>query len=587
MDYKLDYEIQKILKNAEKEMMDLRHPYVGSEHLLLSLLKKDNINSITKKYGLTYDKFKNKLKEIVGMASKKSEVVLYTPLLRMIINDSINNDNITDIDLFKTILNSEEGIALRILEIMEINIDDMYLEFENKEIDITEFGSYIDCNNTLIGRDNEINNIIEILLRKNKNNPILIGEAGVGKSAIVYELARRIKNGDVPDKLINSKIINIDMAGLLSNTKYRGEFETKLNNLINKVSNSNIILFIDEIHTIVKSGGGEGCIDASNILKPYLANGSIKLIGATTINEYDTYISCDKALSRRFTTVNICEPNEEETLNILKGIKSDYEKFHNVKINNELLKEIVSLSNKYILNNHNPDKSIEVLDCVLSRVSLNNNREYDGILKIKNSVNINDIKSVIEDLTGIKLLSNNDYKRLVNKLNIINQDTSLLKKYLKNKFNKDGVLGILIKGENHTGKSSTAKIIANELKYNLIDLDMMEYSSSTSINRIIGADAGYIGYDDKCLLDKIKYHPYSLLLIRNIECASPNIINLFKTILNKGYIKDRKNNIVDFSNSLLIFTSTNINNDIGYSKSNSKEFIDNVVYYSKICYNSY
>lgn len=586
--------IRKVLEYAEEEMLNLNHPYVGTEHLLLALLKCEKTKKILKKYNLTYDLFKNELINIVGMSHIKSEYILYTPLLKLVLNKTLEekDNNIDEVTLLKELISSDDGIAIRIMLELNIDLDSLYNDLMNNHSYLDEIGVNMleECpEEILIGREKELNTIMEILMRKNKNNPVLVGEAGIGKSAIVYELARRIKEKRVPVPLQNSIIYMLDMASMLSNTKYRGEFETKMNNLIKEVEKrENIILFIDEIHTIVKTGGSEGSCDAANILKPYLATNKIKLIGATTTNEFDEYISKDAALSRRFAKIFVHEPTQEETLNILEGVKKSYEDYHLIKINDNILKRIVDYSTKYITNNQNPDKSLEVLDCLLSRINLQNyqgnqaykyneflkNKDYKNALKVKLATNNKeiteqDIISIIEDLTNIKILSKTDYDNLCHVLDskVYGQDLTKLKAIIKDKFINNKICSFEIRGEAGTGKSYTAKLIASTLNYNLIELDMKEYSSSTAINRLIGTDPGYVGYDEKSVLDKVKYNPYSLILLKNIEYAHPNIVNLFNSIAEKGYLIDKKNNKIDFNLTLIIKTSAIKQSKIGYQES--------------------
>ncbi len=585
-------EVGKILKDAEREMLDLKHPYVGTEHLLLSLLKKTKVQRICNKYDLTYENFKRELINIVGKSSKKSDVILYTPLLRIVLEDFKGNTNMSsEIGLLSSLLSNDDGIALRILMLMGIDIESLYNELsKNKNKILSSIGVNLNevSKDPLIGRDKELSFIEEILLRKIKNNPLLIGEAGVGKSAIVYELARRIKNEEVPDALLDYKIISVDMSSLLSNTKYRGEFETKINNIINEIKgNGNIILFIDEIHTIIKSGGGESSVDAANILKPYLASDEIKIIGATTISEYEHSIAKDKALSRRFMCVNIDEPTLEETKNILMGVKGSYEKHHGIKINDENITDIIEYSNKYILNNHNPDKALDVLDYVCSRVSMRINsrenefacneflraKDYKNALRVKkelkmsnNMITHEDIISVIESICNIKILDENNYNLLCNNLDnkVYGQDLSKLKSLFKRKIKENRLLSMTFNGVEGVGKRYTAKIIADTLKYNYLELDMHEFMNSTSINRIVGSDPGYVGYDDDKILDKIKYHPYTLLFLDNYQDASTNIKNLFSSIIKKGFIRANNGDFINFNNAIIIMSTDIKKNNIGY-----------------------
>ena len=602
MNNNFSYEVKKILKNAEKECMSLNHPYVGTEHLLLSLLKCASVSEITKKYNLTYEILKNELINVVGKASKKSEVILYTPLLRQVIDDATREKKISEKEILGILLTSDDGIALRLLLGLDIDIDGLYKELTSDDYyELNEIGEKLVGTNKLIGRDKEINSIIEILLRKNKNNPILIGEAGVGKSAIVEELARRIDASLVPEKLRGKKIISVDMASMLSNTKYRGEFETRLNNIIKEIKKSkNIILFIDEIHTIVKTGGGEGSIDAANILKPYLANDKIKIIGATTTMEYEKFIAPDKALSRRFQSVMVSEPTESETIQILLGVKTSYEAYHNVKISDDNIKNIVHLANKYMYINHNPDKSLDLLDTVLSRVNINCSNEFlssqeDLYLKNKDyknayltkkktmkkvSVNLSDIETTVESMTGIKIITLDEALK-------INHDIKErfgfceLEEVLKDISEARRTSTFTLLGENKENKKELVDFLVARLKYNYLELDMKDFISDTSINRIIGSDPGYIGYNDTNIISKIKYKPYTLIYLKNIEAASPKVISLFKSIIDKSYIYDNKGDKVVFNSSLLIFDKKKKEVCVGYNK-NDESLLDNELDTDKI-----
>lgn len=595
MNNNFSYEVKKILKNAEKECMSLNHPYVGTEHLLLSLLKCASVSEITKKYNLTYEILKNELINVVGKASKKSEVILYTPLLRQVIDDATREKKISEKEILGILLTSDDGIALRLLLGLDIDIDSLYKELTSDDFcELNEIGEKLVGTNKLIGRDKEINSIIEILLRKNKNNPILIGEAGVGKSAIVEELARRIDASLVPEKLRGKKIISVDMASMLSNTKYRGEFETRLNNIIKEIKKSkNIILFIDEIHTIVKTGGGEGSIDAANILKPYLANDKIKIIGATTTMEYEKFIAPDKALSRRFQSVMVSEPTESETIQILLGVKNSYEAYHNVKISDDNIKNIVHLANKYMYINHNPDKSLDLLDTVLSRVNINCSNEFlssqeDLYLKNKDyknayltkkktmkkvSVNLSDIETTVESMTGIKIVTLDEAMKINHEIKE-RFGFSELEEVLKNISEARRASTFTLLGENKENKKELVDFLVARLKYNYLELDMKDFISDTSINRIIGSDPGYIGYNDTNIISKIKYKPYTLIYLKNIEAASPKVISLFKSIIDKSYIYDNKGDKVVFNSSLLIFDKKKKEVCVGYNK-NDESLLDN------------
>ena len=412
---------RKVLVNAKKEMYDLKHPYVSSEHLLLAILKDDNeISKKLKGYDLDYNRFKGEVIKIIGKGSKASEWFLYTPLLKRIIENASydakeNNNGIVTVNhLFASLLDEGEGVAIRILIGMDIDIDELYNEFADKSINqkahkkllIEDLGVDLNkkaldgCLDPVTGRGEEIKRVLEILCRRRKNNPLLIGEAGVGKTAIVEELANMIVSGEVPLALRDKRIISLDMASSVAGTKYRGEFEERMNKILKEIEeNDDIILFIDEIHTLVGAGGAEGAIDASNIFKPALARGKIRCIGATTIDEYKKYIEKDSALERRFQTVVIKAPDKDTVKNILMNLKEIYESYHRVIISEEIIDLIINLSSKYIYNRNEPDRSIDVLDEVSAKVSLKEsknlkeysfyNKKLKEIIKLKKEAILN------------------------------------------------------------------------------------------------------------------------------------------------------------------------------------------------------
>ena len=381
-----------IINFAKNEMISLKHPYIGSEHLFLAILKNDdNISNKLIEYGVTYENFRDELIKIVGVGTKQSNCFLYTPLLKRIIETAVydsreNNNGIVTVDhLFSSLLEEGDGVAIRILIGMNVDIDDLYKNFtykiikknKNKKLLLDEFG--IDLTkkalngeiDPVIGREEEIKNTIEILCRRKKNNPVLIGEAGVGKTAIVEELSRRISLGEVPNLLRNKRIISLDMSNMVAGTKYRGEFEERVNRILKEIEeNENIILFIDEIHTIVGAGGAEGAIDASNIFKPALARNKMRCIGATTTAEYKKTIATDKALDRRFQKVEIKTPDKNTLKKILYELKDTYSDYHSSVITNDIIDYIVESSEKYIKNRYEPDRSIDILDEVCAHVSL-------------------------------------------------------------------------------------------------------------------------------------------------------------------------------------------------------------------------
>lgn len=632
-------EVSKIFKGAEKLMMELNHSYVGTEHLLLSMLKNnEEIKDLLNRYCLTYDDFLDELQLLVKEETSKKSTCIYTPLLKRVIKNAFDIskcNTIKPIDLLVSLLEEGEGIAIRIMVGIGIDIDKLYdeikikskknnpkLEIYNIGKDLTEYTT----DDLLIGREKEINLIIETLLRKNKNNPLLIGDAGVGKSAIVEELARRIKDGNVPNKLKNKKIVSIEMSSLVAGTKYRGEFEEKLNKVIKEVENNpEIILFIDEIHTLSNAGGAEGAINASDILKPYLARGKVKLIGATTINEYNKFIAKDKALSRRFEIIKVNEPNIEETIEILSKIRPSFEHHYNIKISEDNIKEIVSLTNKYILDRFNPDKSLDFLDSICAMKEVESSKEKDisllknklaNIIKKKeNMVKKNNFEEALnlrkieieinekiskEENTPNKITNTDIKEVLLRKVNIpsIKNDWNSLNNYLKNqiigqneaineiintlKFKEDDMpVSILLTGSTGVGKTKTVKEIATYLKLPLIRLDLSEYNEPISINRLIGSSAGYIGYDDENIFDKVRMHPNAIILLDELEKAHPSVINLFLQILDEGFVTNAKGEKIDFKNTYIFMTSNAcidikigfLKNKANYQNSFSKEFL--------------
>ena len=579
---KFSEEAQRVLVDAQKEMSELKHPYIGSEHLLLAILKnnQDLVNKF-KKYKITYKSFKEELINLVGIGDNTPDLLLYSTTLKTILENVIiesreTGDEISVNELLLSLLNEGEGKAIRILLSLGVDINKLYSDIsekrkikqkKSKKLIVEELGVDLTKrakNNELdpvIGRDIELNRVIEILSRRTKNNPLLIGEAGVGKTAIAEELARRIVSGNVPMPLKNKRIISVDMACTVAGTKYRGEFEERIKKMVKELEdNDDVIIFIDEIHTLVGAGGAEGAIDASNILKPALARGKLKLIGATTISEYKKFIEKDNALDRRFQKVFVEEPDKSNLKNILMNLKSIYEAYHGVKIEEKLIDKIIELSDRYIYDRCEPDKSIDILDEVCTKVSLKEAKEEKEIIKLSDclakiqkeknkciinqnydkayslkedeeelqskinklkldymrkekvkKVKLKDIVEVVSSKTKIPINEiSKDYITSINEIektlkeNIIGQDEAINKLIDISKKIKLGIkdknksYSVLFCGSTGTGKTYLSKLFAENLvgKNNVIKLDMSEYSESISINKIIGSPAGYVGYDD-------------------------------------------------------------------------------------------
>ena len=641
-------EVRKVLILAKQEMLLLKHPYVGSEHLVLAILKgKNNVSKKLKSYNITYDIFKNKLIETVGMGSKESNWFLYTPLLKRTIEnaiiDSKENDEgeVTLEHLFSSLLEEGEGVAIRLFLSLNVDIETLYQEFnykivnkhkKNKKLLLEELGTDLTkkaLNNELdpvIGRDSEIKRVLEVLSRRTKNNPLLIGEAGVGKTAIVEELSRLIALGEVPLNLRNKRIISLDMATAVAGTKYRGEFEERVRKILKEIEeNDDIILFIDEIHTLVGAGGAEGAIDASNIFKPALARNKIRCIGATTTLEYKKFIESDKALERRFQKVIVDIPNNEVVKKILLKLKPIYESYHKVSLNNNLIDKIIELSEKYIYDRNQPDKSIDILDEVCAKANLKENKKLTDynmlnhklqeVIKLKNDsitkndfdkashykteefklmdkinnleltlyenntkkVTINDIASVISNKTKIPVYEIlNESDKVISKIEkdlndkIIGQDKAIkelvnIARKIKLGFKDDNkCYSFVFAGPSGVGKTELAKQFGNNLAgKNVIKLDMSEYNDLASVNKLIGSPPGYVGYSDNLnVFEEIRNKPFSVLILDEIEKAHQSVINLLFQILDDGTIKDAKGNEINFKNVVIIMTSNIGFNDI-------------------------
>jgi len=583
-----DMDAKSIIDNSLLIATCYEHYYVGTEHLLYSVLKNKN----------------KELKDFFG-------------------KNNINYNEISKslIGVFKSVSN--------FLETSDIDIQDYYRRETNTidyfSLDLTdpEVQENID---PVINRDKEIERLIYILSRRYKNNPILLGEAGVGKTAIVEGLAKKIMKGDVPDVLFGTRILSLDINSMIAGASFRGEFENRLKDIIDEAVDSSVILFIDEIHSIVGSGSNSGSQDTANILKPALSKGDVRFIGATTYDEYRQFIEKDSALERRFQPVFINEPSEKETLDLVKNLKTYYESFHNVKISDEALKASVDLSARYINNKNFPDKALDLLDEASSRVRVKNskksiNREiatlykkldnlrderaflidkedFNSVLSIKyeedslkskidslinsskskkvlGEVKVEDIAEIVSSISGVPIENillmdfGSRIKLLEKELksNIIGQDKVLddvilgIKRGIVGINNKNKPLSsFLFVGPSGSGKTETAKILAGSFfgkDSNFIRFDMGEYSEAIGITSLIGAPAGYVGFrEGGKLTDSVKRNPYSVVLFDEIEKAHPKILNLLLQVLDDGYIIDSLGKKISFKNNIIIMTSS-------------------------------
>lgn len=637
-------EAQNVLNGAKEEMMGLKHPYIGTEHLILSILRLDNeIRERLFSYNLSYEGYRKVVMDMVPMGSVEADNFIYTPLLRRVIESSCymaRENGLGDIsvrNLFASMLDIGEGTGIRGLVNMGININDLYTEFHSlsrgkskKKLMVMEFGV---CLNDMardgkldpvIGRDKEVTRVMEILCRRSKNNPVLVGEAGVGKSAIVEEVARRIEFEMVPDRLLGKRIISISMANLVAGTKYRGEFEDRMRKLIKEVEEEDdIVLFIDEVHTLVGAGGAEGAIDASNILKPALARGKFVCIGATTVGEYKKSIRADSALDRRFQIVSVKEPSMNDARGIIGGLRDIYEVYHNVVLSDEVLDDIVEYADRYIVGRFFPDKAIDVMDEVCAMVSTRGDEKRKCIRELRGRINLvrrdkncsilgnrleeaykmlreekrllgevdamsfagkrgrnvverGDVIDVVERISGVSIYMDRDrgsecmqgFREVIGE-SFVGSDrvkralSGIVWKWFYGLGKRRGVY--LFAGPTGVGKTMAGKLLGKMLGSgdgdNVIRIDMSEFSDSSSVSKVIGSNPGYVGYEDMgSVVERIRNMPSGVILLDEVDKAHSSVMGLFYQIMDEGFIRDNRGNLVNINN--LIVMTTNV----GYEK---------------------
>ncbi|MBE6860231.1 MAG: ATP-dependent Clp protease ATP-binding subunit [Ruminococcus sp.] len=611
---------------------EMGHTYVGSEHVLLAILNNDDsvASKLLADAGASFDTLYDEVIDNVGRGiPSRLNFRCFTTALKRILQNSCdiavtdNKKQVTPEHILISILKEPSCSASTLLKKTCVDLYMLSDAIENStSIDITDdialsvqpkpsqlphlfkYGknitdrSLLKKNDALIGRENEIERVLQILSRRTKNNPCLIGEAGVGKTAIVEGVARLFVRNLVPESLKNKFIFSLDFTALLSGAKYRGDFEERIKACIDEASSAgNIILFIDEIHTIVGAGAAEGAIDAANIMKPQLARGQLQLIGATTFEEYRKTIEKDSALERRFQSVPVYEPTCDECIEIIKGIKSGYESFHGIKIPDDIITLTVKMAERYISDRFLPDKAIDILDeaCARNKISLSSSvlkkdtdmielkngrltsRDIDNIIKNNNEssfeVSAEDIMSVVSLRTGISL--NKLSVEETEKLNLLEKNlqervighpdaVSKLSKALfraKAGFRDSSrpLCSFLFVGPTGVGKTELAKSLA-ELLFdntdNMIRLDMSEYMEKHSVSKLIGAPPGYTGYDESgSVCEKVRRKPYSIILFDEVEKAHPEVLNILLQILDEGTLTDSSLRRVSFKNSIIIMTS--------------------------------
>ncbi len=682
MSNKFTEKAERALNDAAKLAEMLGHTYIGTEHILLSISKVEGsvASGILHKNAITYERVLEEIKEYSGVGTKSVLTPKdMTPRCRKTVENSYKISlrygalRIGSEHILLSLIEEKESVAIRILSRLGVDLITLTDEvvtvlraaerhFENQKTKkesegaLSQYGKNL-CELALLGkldpvltRERETERLIRILCRKTKNNPCLLGEAGVGKTAIVEGLATRISKGDVPQQLKGKSIISVDLTSMVAGAKYRGDFEERIKSIINEATkNKSVILFIDEIHTIVGAGAAEGAVDAANILKPQLSRAEIQLIGATTFTEYHKYIEKDSALERRFQPLAIEEPSCEQTLEILKGIKERYEEHHGVIITDEALSCAVKLSKRYLQGRYFPDKAIDVLDEACAKVGVHGSRNDENIMKIEENIKQTELEkenavkeqnySLALDLreTEIdlrlqlnKILAENTIKSKSEKQvlpqhikEIINEMTGIPISGLSTTLEKNALLmglkskiygqdeaiealtnavirseaGInnperpkgvfLFVGSSGIGKTELAKALSAELFYDkasFIRYDMSEFSEKNSVTMLIGSPPGYVGYEEGgALTEKIKRHPYSVILFDEVEKAHHEVLNLLLQIMDEGVLTDSTGRSVSFKNTYIIMTSNalsgaNGERNMGFLKSDGDIYSNERLY---------
>lgn len=575
-----DEQAQKAIVVAESLSFDFGHQNVGSEHLLLSLLKiHDNqLKRLLQKYDVNDAVVEEDIKRLFGTNDDQPFYMEYSQSVKRILERSIeyakdkNQDQVTLNILIISLLKEKESVAYEILQKYHVDVEEVVYLLQEKsafETPLDQIPTLVNINKKvktkkykIIGRENEIDQVCTILSKKEKNNVLIIGEAGVGKSALVEKLAMMINQGKVVDSLKNKIIYELSLSSLVAGTKYRGEFEEKFKKIIDKVKDlDNVIIFIDEIHNVIGAGGAEGAIDASNILKPYLARKDMTVIGATTIDEYYKHFEKDHAMNRRFSIVTLKENTKEETLEILKGIKGYYESYHQIKIDNVLLKELIELVDCHIKNRTYPDKAIDILDLSCVKAKFYHEKELTK----------NRIVETIEKYLNITIHHQMDYQKLEKQLNkdILGQEKGI-HQMIETFQHKQLPISFFIYGPTSCGKTLTAKSLAKYLNYHYLKLDMNQYQESHSLYKLLET------YHEKpsLLLSTLQSYPHTVLLLDHIDQACEEIIHLFSQIFDDGYYEDQAKRKISFENVVFIMSQTGTSRCcMGFKKSRQTKYL--------------
>ncbi|WP_430789327.1 ATP-dependent protease ATP-binding subunit ClpC [Virgibacillus flavescens] len=651
---------QKVLALSQEEAVRLGHNNIGTEHILLGLVREGEgiAAKALQSLGLEIEKIQGEVEQLIGVGKQPMQTIHYTPRAKKVVELSqdearkLGHSYVGTEHILLGLIREGEGVAARVLNNLGVSLNKarqqvlQLLGSNESQANRQGRGGQATSANTptldslardltsiakegnvdpVIGRGKEIERVIQILSRRTKNNPVLVGEPGVGKTAVAEGLAQQIIDNEVPETLRDKRVMTLDMGTVVAGTKYRGEFEDRLKKVMEEIRQAgNIILFIDELHTLIGAGGAEGAIDASNILKPSLARGELQCIGATTLDEYRKYIEKDAALERRFQPIQVDEPTLEETIQILRGLRDRYEAHHRVTITDDAIDAAANLSNRYITDRFLPDKAIDLIDEAGSKVRLRSytippnlkeleqkleevrkekdaavqGQEFEKAASLRDSeqklreeleqtknqwkekqgqedseVTIEDIASVVSIWTGIPVskLTKDESDRLLNMESVlhnrvIGQEEAVVatSKAIRRaraglKDPKRPIGSFIFLGPTGVGKTELARALAESMfgdEDAMIRVDMSEYMEKHSTSRLVGSPPGYVGYEEGGqLTEKVRRKPYSVVLLDEVEKAHPEVFNILLQVLEDGRLTDSKGRLVDFRNTVLIMTS--------------------------------